>query len=159
MEAHIHTVERRLRWWWGIACTVILVSLVGLAHPSHAVDFACTAGDVACLIAAINTANANGETTTITLEAGTYTLTAVDNTTDGPNGLPSVTSPLTIQGAGADTTVIERAPSAPPFRLGHIAATGVLTLTRLTLRGGLAIAVAAHRRLIVGVASSTMVAS
>src|SRR5262249_29276828 len=67
----------------------------------------------------------------------TYTLTAVDNTTDGPNGLPSVTSTLTLQGAEADTTVIERAPMPrPSFRLGHIAAPGVLTLAWLTLQGG-----------------------
>ena len=44
----------------------------------------------------------------IVLDAGTYTLTAVDNTTDGPNGLPSVTSPLTLTGAGAETTSLER---------------------------------------------------
>jgi hypothetical protein len=66
----------------------------------------------------------------------TYTLTEVNNTTDGPNGLPSVTSILSIQGAGADTTVIERDTSAPGFRLVHVAATGTLTLEGLTLRGG-----------------------
>jgi hypothetical protein len=43
-------------------------------------------GDVACLGAAINPANANGEADTINLETGTYTLTAVDNDPDGPNG-------------------------------------------------------------------------
>jgi hypothetical protein len=73
---------------------------------------------------------------TITLEAGTYTLTAVDNMTNGNNGLPSVTSVLTIQGAGADTTVIERGASAPGFRLVQVAASGTLTLEGLTLRGG-----------------------
>jgi hypothetical protein len=31
---------------------------------------------------------------------GDVELTAIDNTTDGPNGLPSVTSPLTINGNG-----------------------------------------------------------
>src|SRR5262245_52123266 len=66
--------------------------------------------------------------------------TDVDNNTDGPNGLPSVTSTLTIQGAGADTTVIERQPIVlpfpPQFRLLHVAATGGLTLERLTIRGG-----------------------
>jgi hypothetical protein len=45
-----------------------------------------SAGDVACLGATINTANANGEANTMTFETGTYTLTAVDNDTDGPNG-------------------------------------------------------------------------
>src|SRR5919201_1384987 len=85
MGAYTRMVERRLRWWRGIACGVLLLSLVSLAPPSQAADFACTAGDVACLIDAINTANANGEENTIPLEAGTYTLTAVDNDTDGPN--------------------------------------------------------------------------
>jgi hypothetical protein len=81
---------------------VVLVGGLGRARPSQAADFSCAAGDVACLLAAIATANANGETNTITLAAGTYTLTAVDNTTDGANGLPSVTSawPLTIRGRG-----------------------------------------------------------
>src|SRR5713226_5562203 len=68
----------------------------------------------------------------------TYTLTAVDNDTDGPNGLPSITSTLTIKGAGADTTILERASSAPGFRLVHVAASGNLTLTKVTLTGGAA---------------------
>jgi hypothetical protein len=136
LQQHTRIVERRLRWWHSIVGGALLLSLLSLAHPSQAADFACTAGDVTCLITAINTANANGEANTITLEAGTYTLTAVDNTTDGPNGLPSVTSTLTIQGAGADTTVIERDRSAPMFRLLHVAATGGLTLEGLTVRGG-----------------------
>jgi hypothetical protein len=65
-----------------------------------------------------------------------YTLTAVDNATVGPNGLPSITSRLTLRGIGAQSTIIERAASAPPFRLLHVAAMGVLTLEGLTLRGG-----------------------
>ena len=123
-------------WWLGLVCCVLLLSLVNLAHPSQAADFACAAGDVACLINAINQANANGEANTTTLEAGTYTLTAVDNTTDGPNGLPSVTGIVTIKGAGADATILERDASAPAFRLGHVAATGNLTFDSLALRGG-----------------------
>jgi len=117
---------------------IVLSSILGLPRhsPAHGVEFTCAVGDVACLIDAINQANANGEANTITLEVGTYTLTAVDNTTDGPNGLPSVTGVVTIQGAGADTTIIERAAGAPGFRLVHVAATGTLTLERLTLRGG-----------------------
>jgi hypothetical protein len=91
---------------------------------------------VDCLIAAIHEANANGEENTITLAAGTYTLTAVDNTTDGPNGLPSITSALTLEGAGADTTILARAATAPPFGLVYVAASGNLTLARITLRGG-----------------------
>ena len=114
----------------------MLLGLLGLAHPTHAAEVTCAAGDVACLIAAVHTANATGKADTITLEAGTYTLTAVDHDADGPTGLPSITSALTLRGAGAQNTVLERAAGAPPFRLLHVAATGGLTLEGLTLQGG-----------------------
>jgi len=136
LQQHPRMVERQLRWWRGMAYGVLLLSLVSLAPLSQAADFACASGDVACLIDAINQANANGEANTITLEAGTYTLTAVDNDTDGLNGLPSVTGTVTIKGAGDDTTSLERDASAPAFRLVHVAAPGTLTLEGLTLRGG-----------------------
>jgi hypothetical protein len=99
--------------------------------------FRCGAGDAPCLIAAITEANANGHKNTIFLDAGTYTLTVIDNDTDGPNGLPSITSSLSITGVGAETTSIERDGNARPFRLIHVAATGHLTLNGLTLRGGM----------------------
>jgi hypothetical protein len=107
-------------------------------HPAQAAVFHTAAGDVAALIAAINAANGNGEENTINLEAGTYTLTVVDNTTEGPNGLPSITGalPLTLTGAGAESTIIERGSGAPSFRLLHVASTGTLLLEGLTLRGG-----------------------
>jgi hypothetical protein len=114
----------------------MLLGLLGGWQPGQAADFTCPAGDVACLKAAITTANANGETNTITLVAGTYTLTTVDNTTNGANGLPSITSKLTIRGAGVDTTIIERDASAPRFRLLHVSADSVLQLESLTVRGG-----------------------
>jgi hypothetical protein len=114
-----------------------LLTLLGLASPAHAAEFSCAVGDVACLIEAIHVANGNGEANTLTLEAGTYTLTAVDNdTTAGPTGLPSVTGRLTITGAGADATILERAAGAPQFRLLDVAPTGTLTLDGLTLQGG-----------------------
>src|SRR5687767_6143309 len=116
--------------------TVTVCALI-LCRPVFAAEFTCASGDVACLIDAINTANINGETDTITLPAGIYTLTAVNNTTPaGPNGLPSVTSPLTITGAGATATILERAANAPFFRLVHTDVTGILALNGLTLRGG-----------------------
>jgi hypothetical protein len=118
-----------------------LLALGSLASLTQAADFACPAGDVACLIAAINTANANGAVNTITLEAGTYTLTAVDNDTDGPNGLPSITSPLTLQGAGAASTILRREPflSSATFRLLHVAPSGDVQVESLTLTGGVAL--------------------
>jgi hypothetical protein len=88
----------RLHWWRGIACgqtrrrrvrwsaCLLVAALVVYAlapHPVQANTFLCGPGDVQCLIAAINEANANGQKNTIRLRAGTYTLTAVDNTTEG----------------------------------------------------------------------------
>src|SRR5271166_1811531 len=69
-------------------------------------------GDVAGLIGAIQTANGDGQADTIVLASnGTYQLTAANNTTNGGNGLPVITSSnLTIQGSGAtierNTTIV-----------------------------------------------------
>ena len=91
----------------------------------HLVVSGIAAAGASLLPGAINEANANGEKNTIRLEAGTYTLTAVDNGTNGlpVNGLPVITSTLTITGRGAETTIIERAVSAPFFRILTVAAT------------------------------------
>jgi hypothetical protein len=155
------------RWYARMIVQMVTALAVILPRAVPAAEFACAGGDVACLIAAITAANANGEANTITLAAGTYTLTAVNNTTvDGPNGLPSITSPLTIMGADIPAgvgnitiglgnitvgqnpgtgvgvgnlnppTIIEQALGAPDFRLVHIAETGTVVLDRLTLRGG-----------------------
>jgi hypothetical protein len=89
LENQIRAVKRRLHCWRGIACgqtrprprrahrssTLLLAALVvyALAHASRsqAAEFSCTAGDVACLIDAINQANANGKANRITLRRGT----------------------------------------------------------------------------------------
>jgi hypothetical protein len=113
---------------------VVLLWLRALNTVAQAKTFHCSAGDVQCLIAAITATNASGKKNVIQLEAGTYTLMAVDN--QGPNGLPVITSRLTIHGAGPDLTILERNVNAPPFRLMVVAATGALTLDGLTLRGG-----------------------
>ena len=74
------------------------VSAVAMALPlmlapfAEAETFDCGAGDIQCLIAAINEANADPHRTTIRLAGGTYALTSVNNDTDGPNGLPSIVS-------------------------------------------------------------------
>jgi hypothetical protein len=120
----------------GLPSAVAIVVILVVLGPVQAAMFRCPAGDVACLIAAIDTANGNGEDDMITLNAGTYTLTAVNNDTEGTNGLPSITSTITITGAGAETTVIERSASAPWFRLFHVGASGALTLDGLTVRNG-----------------------
>lgn len=113
----------------------IVIELV-LAHPAYAAVFNIASGDVAGLINAINTANSNGQDNTINLATGTFTLTAVDNTNEGANGLPSITGKMTIHGAGDNITVIQRNGNAPSFRIFHVAATGTLTLKGLTVEGG-----------------------
>jgi hypothetical protein len=78
--------------------TLVLAFLFSVAKPVWAADFTCAAGNVICLITAIQVANQNGEDNDIILEQGTYTLTAVDNSANGPNGLPSITGRMRIHG-------------------------------------------------------------
>ncbi len=88
------------------------------------------------LINAINAANANRGADTIGLAADcTYMLISANNNTDGPNGLPSITSEIIINGNGA---TIERssADGTPQFRIFHVARDGDLTLNNLTITNG-----------------------
>src|SRR5262249_49990727 len=105
--------------------------------------FAMTAAD---LIKDIGLTNKAGGTNTITLNAAPsapYTLNAVDNSTDGPTGLPVIAAGnhlyilATIQGAGI---TIQRStdPGTPAFRLFDVAAGASLALNGLTLKNGLA---------------------
>ena len=94
--------------------------------------FAATTAD---LIAEINLANKDGRTNTITLTAPTtspYVLTAVDNTTNGANGLPVIANKdiLTIVGNG-DTI-----DASGYGRLFDVANGGSLTLENLMLQHG-----------------------
>jgi hypothetical protein len=57
-----------------VAATAVIVLGLAFTQPVEAATFRCTAGDVQCLIVAIDQANANGQPqNTIRLEAGTYT--------------------------------------------------------------------------------------
>jgi hypothetical protein len=128
--------ERRQEVWpVGVQVIAALVCSLALSYPGQGAEFSCASEDVACLIEAIHTANVNGEANTITLAAGSYTLPAINNPAEGANGLPSITSPLTIQGAGAGTTILEQDTHAQAFPLVHVGAAGALTLKGLTLRG------------------------
>ena len=106
--------------------------------PAYSAVFNISSGDVTGLIAAINAANSNGQENTINLEPGRYTLTTINNNTSGPNGLPSITSRLTIQGTEAETTIVERDGSVAAFRILHVSAVGDLTLYGLGVRRGFA---------------------
>ena len=123
----------RLKLWVVVGALAVATAL---ARPGAAAVVECASGDVACLIAAVNAANASAGADTIQLQPGVYVLTAPDNDTDGANGLPSITGPLTIIGAGPGNTIIEREATGPDFRLFHVAQTGVLKLQGVTVRGG-----------------------
>src|SRR5687767_6642577 len=108
--------------------------------------------DGACsLIEAIENAN-NGAATHADCTAGvagadmidlasnsTYTLTAAHNTTDGANGLPHISTVITINGNGS-TIARSSAGGTPDFRIFHVWANGSsLTLNQLTLSNGRAV--------------------
>jgi hypothetical protein len=119
----------------------LTVTLLGLwaTGAVHAGEFFCDAGNVTCLIDAINKANLNNDENTINLAAGTYTLTSVDNSSTpfGNNDLPQITSPILINGESAETTIIERDSDAPAFGIFAVGDSGTLTLNGLTVRGSL----------------------
>ena len=117
---------------WLLAGIILLLFTI----PGWAATFDIADGDVTALINAINEANGNGKADTINLaNGGTHTLTAVDNDTNGPNGLPSITSEITIDGNGA-TIQRSSAGGTPDFRIFHVAAGGDLTINDLTITNG-----------------------
>ena len=114
-------------------CAFLLTQPLALAQSAEAKTFDCDAGNVQCLVSAISQANAGPQgKTTIRLAGGTYTLTDVDNDTDGPNGLPSIVSDVTITAGGGGAT-LTRLAGALPFRIFHVGASGRLTLQGVTI--------------------------
>ena len=109
----------------GLACALACT-------PASAAFFAPTT--TAQLIADINTTNANGVDDTIDLGGLTFTLTAVNNVTNGNNGLPSIT------GGGGQILFIQNGTiqrsGAPAFRLLHIADGVPIYLDNVILRDG-----------------------
>jgi len=86
-----------------------------------------TTGDVGSLVTEIGQANSVGGSNTIELGAGCiYDLTVVNNNWYGPNGLPAISSSLTIDGNGA---TIARDSTAAKFRLLFVGANPLNTLT------------------------------
>ncbi len=126
------------RDWIVIMAWIVVLTLAVRSYPIQAATFPIAAGDVRGLIDAINIANANGEPDIIVLAArAVYTLTGVDNVRIGANGLPAITSEVTIEGNAA---TIERARTndVPAFRIIHVASVGQLTLRSTIVRNGLA---------------------
>jgi predicted outer membrane repeat protein len=127
-SAHL-TIGRARSALLASACLAFLaLGLLPRAVLAATINVAC--GDVAGLKAAITSA-APGDTISLAANC-TYTLTAVDNTdVFGPNGLPAISTQLTIEGNGATITR-----SGPQFRFFHVAAAGNLTLDQLMLSNG-----------------------
>src|SRR5215211_7350975 len=109
----------------------IVVAIAIAAIPAQVARAATVPCSVPALVTAINAANSKAGDDTINLARGcTYTLVAPDN---AANGLPVITSNITINGHDATIT---RAPSAPSFRILAVASAGTLTLHTLTISGG-----------------------
>jgi alpha-tubulin suppressor-like RCC1 family protein len=99
-------------------------------------------GTACDLIDAINAANSDSASGTCPAGSGADTITllsditlsAINNTNNfGSNGLPQITSDITIEGDGH---TLSRAAGASLFRFFDVDASGTLTLNRLTLHNG-----------------------
>ena len=118
-----------------------LVAIAVVVLPKTAMAGNWSAKNAVELIGAINAANQAGGANTIALApAMTFTLTAVNNTADGPTGLPVVAAnnKLTVLGNGA-TITRSTARGTPAFRLFDVATGAALTLQNVTLANGLVV--------------------
>ncbi|HKH19584.1 MAG TPA: hypothetical protein VKB53_01515, partial [Gammaproteobacteria bacterium] len=142
----LKTLRRRMRrglqrqWKRSLAGVALLVAL-GQAPALAAtinVSRTCT------LVRAINAANSDttvggnctqgsGADTIVLPRGSTQTLTTVNNMNYGPTSLPTVRTPITIQG---NSSTIRRAKSAPSFQIFSVVQTGKLTLQKATVSGG-----------------------
>ncbi|MBD2768945.1 hypothetical protein IC235_13705 [Hymenobacter sp. BT664] len=124
---------------------ISLALLVGCSRSLSAAVFTIPNGNVAALVAAINTANTNGQADVINLATnGLYVLNTVNYTSqnpgntgyEGPRGLPNILNDvtgldLTINGNGA---TIQRSTTAPSF--GLFSCAGQTIFNNLTFRNG-----------------------
>jgi hypothetical protein len=116
---------------------IFMLAILWPVKSVHPAEFFCPSGNVTCLIAAINDANGMPGEHVVNLEPGIYTLQIIDNRTEGPNGLPSISRSIRIQAAADDpVTVIERDPAAQAFRIFHVSASGELVLDGVTVQRG-----------------------
>src|SRR5262249_48856093 len=137
----LRALPRRVRRRWQRHGRQSLAGLaLGLALGQGAgfADIITVDGTTCTLIDAITTANTDSNTggcvqtgtseaaDTVVLQPGSvHTLTAVDNNISGANGLPVISSEITIAGHGS---TIQRDGGAPSFIIFHVISTGNLTL-------------------------------
>jgi len=118
-------------------CSVLLATMLFLAVviPARAATF--SAADVPSLISAINSANSNSEADTINLTGSIYELSAIDNSSFGPSGLPIISAgggQLTINGNGA---ILRRSTvdGTPLFRILYLSGANVV-INEISLTNG-----------------------
>lgn len=134
------TLERR--WHRSLPALALLLALgqapQALARTIPVDDINCT------LVNAITAANTNQATGGCLAGSGadvlflkpnsTHVLTKVNNVFNGNNGLPVVTSEVTIEG---NNSTIKRDPGAPEFRILAVGFNGNLLLNQATVTGGI----------------------
>ena len=122
-----------------IMMVIAMLLTTSLVITTSASTITISDGDVAGLIAAIIAANDEGENPgpdTIELApGGNYTLSEIADSVEGGNGLPAITSAITINGNGA-TIIRSQAEGIPIFRIIYVGNSGNLTLNDTTLSNG-----------------------
>ena len=134
------TLRRSLR---ALALAAVVGCTTGAANAAtFVVTTTADTNDGACTVSlcslrdAIIAANATSGANTITLPAGTYTLAIPGQNEDAAaTGDLDVTGNVTINGAGALTTIID---GGALDRVLHVVNTGVATINNVTIRNGLA---------------------
>src|ERR1700682_5437857 len=102
-----------LCWFKPVQPALAAPIVVNTTAPSPGSSGDCTLGEAiqaANTDTAVDGCLAGSGADTITLPAGVYTLTEINTNSSfiGALGLPVVSGAVTISGAGADTTIIER---------------------------------------------------
>ena len=101
-----------------------VLALAMCPGAAQAVILPVPCGNTASLVQTIADANASpGPDTVMLAERCNYTLTAANNNWYGPNGLPEISSDITLEGNGS---TILRGPAAPKFRFFFVGADPVL---------------------------------
>src|SRR6266550_2638651 len=116
-----------------LGCLVALASVIATPVVTGAAPVPCNA---AALVTALAAVSGTGQSGTVTLTAGcTYTMTAVDNTADGPNAFPDILGSVTLVGNGA-TITRATAGGTPDFRFFTVDDTGSLDVSNVTFSNG-----------------------
>lgn len=145
LEAQPRQVRRALQRKWKQPLAGVALLLVLGQAPAFAATI--NIGGACTLVNAITAANTDiatggcaagfGADTLVLPPGSTQTLTEVNNTTAtyNDNGLPVITSAITIEGNGA-TIRAEPGEGESPFRIFDVNSDATLTLHQLTITGG-----------------------